>query len=259
MVSLSRRLASARLNGAVVTVQKNEEPKSLEEAYQIQKEVNGILSPPSNFWKVGSTSEEAQRKLGTTQPGAARVPEQFIFKNGDKIPVFATHDLWVEGEFAISIGKNLPSREQPYSYEEVYSAINGVAPSLEFVGSRLKNGLAGSGRLSVTADGGANVALCVGQIANNWVDVNLVTQSVRLTVNGTEVASGLGSNALGDPINVAVWLANHKRVSEGLVAGEIISTGTCTGLTKVSSGDQVEAEFGPIGSISTWIVDAGSD
>ena len=49
MVSLSRRLASARLNGAVVTVQKNEEPKSLEEAYQIQKEVNGILSPLSNF------------------------------------------------------------------------------------------------------------------------------------------------------------------------------------------------------------------
>ena len=43
------------------------------------------------------------------------------------------------------------------------------------------------------------------------------------------------------------------------IAGEIISTGTCTGLTKVSSGDRVEAEFGPIGSISTWIVDAGSD
>ena len=104
--------------------------------FKKQKEVNSILSPPSNFWKVGSTSEEAQRKLGTTQPGAARVPEQFIFQNGDKIPVFAAHDLWVEGEFAISIGKNLPPREQPYTYEEVYSAINGVAPSLEFVGSR---------------------------------------------------------------------------------------------------------------------------
>ena len=190
MLSLSKRLATARLNGALVTVEPNEEPKSLQEAYQVQKEVNSLLSPSSNAWKVGSTSEEAQLKLGTTEPGAARVPEQFKFRDGDKIPVFSSHDLWVEGEFAISIGKDLPPREQPYIYEEVYSAIDGVAPSLEFVGSRLKNGLAGSGRLSVTADGGANVALCVGQVVRDWVDVDLATQRVSLTLNGTEVASG---------------------------------------------------------------------
>ena len=192
MLSLSKRLASARLNGALVTVEPNEAPKSLQEAYQVQKEVNSLLSPSSNAWKVGSTSVEAQLKLGTTEPGAARVPEQFKFKDGDKIPVFSSHDLWVEGEFAISIGKDLPPREQPYIYEEVYSAIDGVAPSLEFVGSRLKNGLAGSGRLSVTADGGANVALCVGQLVHDWVDVDLATQRVSLTLNGTEVASGVG-------------------------------------------------------------------
>ena len=259
MLSLSQRLASARLDGAVVTVEPNEEPKSLQEAYKVQKEVNSLLSPSSNAWKVGSTSEEAQLKLGTTEPGAARVPEQFKFRDGDKIPVFSSHDLWVEGEFAISIGKDLPPREQPYIYEEVYCAIDGVAPSLEFVGSRLKNGLAGSGRLSVTADGGANVALCVGQVVHDWVDVDLATQRVSLTLNGTEVASGVGSNALEDPINVVLWLANHKRVSQGLFAGEIISTGTCTGLTKVAPGDWVRAEFGPIGSINTWLVDQSID
>ena len=259
MRSLSKRLASARLEGVLVTIQPDEEPKSLEEAYQIQKEVNSFLSPSSNAWKVGSTSKEAQLKLGTTEPGAARVPEQFKFRDGDKIPVFSSHDLWVEGEFAISLGKDLPSREQAYSYEEVYSAIDGVAPSLEFVGSRLKNGLGGSGRLSVTADGGANVALCVGQVVHDWVDVDLPTQRVSLTLNGTEVASGVGSNALEDPINVVLWLANHKRFSQGLLAGEIISTGTCTGLTKVAPGDRVRAEFGPIGSINTWLVDQGID
>ena len=43
------------------------------------------------------------------------------------------------------------------------------------------------------------------------------------------------------------------------IAGEIISTGTCTGLTKVAPGDRVRAEFGPIGSINTWLVDQGID
>ena len=40
MRSLSKRLASARLEGVLVTIQPDEEPRSLQEAYQIQKEVN---------------------------------------------------------------------------------------------------------------------------------------------------------------------------------------------------------------------------
>ena len=256
MLPLPSRLASARLNGTLVTIDKNEEPMSLKAAYSIQEKVIGLLGVSSESWKVGSTSKEAQRKLGTTEPGAARVPKQFKYTDGATIPVFANHDLWVEGEFALRIGIDLPPREQPYIHEEILTAIDGVAPSLEFVGSRLKGGIGKSGRFNATADGGANVALCTGKIVSNWKNIDLSINQVDLSLNHKVVASGLGNKALGNPINVMTWLANHLRSSTGLRAGEIVSTGTCTGLVKVSAGDQIEANFGVIGKIKANLINA---
>lgn len=253
---LSNRLAFARINGNLVKLRSEEEPANLKAAYSIQEEVNNLLPPYSDSWKVGSTSKEAQNKLGTTEPGAARVPEQFRYSDGDTIPIFSSHDVWIEGEFAFRLGRNLPPRELPYSYDDLLTAIDGVAPSLELVGSRLLGGIAKSGRLNVTADGGANVALCIGKIINDWDKLNLTTQRVNLNINGENVASGLGSNALGDPLNVMVWLANHRRVSKGLNAGAIVSTGTCTGLVRVVAGDQITADFGSLGKINTTLIDA---
>jgi 2-keto-4-pentenoate hydratase len=256
MLTLPSRLASARLNGALVTIDKSEEPINLQAAYSIQEQVSEILGVSSEAWKVGSTSIEAQRKLGTTEPGAARVPKQFKYTDGAAIPVFPDHDLWVEGEFALRIGIDLPPREQPYIHEEILTAIDGVAPSLEFVGSRLKGGIGKSGRFNATADGGANVALCTGKIISNWKNIDLSTNQVDLSLNHKVVASGLGNKALGNPINVMTWLANHLRSSTGLRAGEIVSTGTCTGLVKVSAGDQIEANFGVIGKIKAHLINA---
>ena len=256
MLSLSSRLAAARLSGNLVDVEPDEGPENLNAAYVIQKEVTDLLSPISNSWKVGSTSLEAQKKLGTTEPGAARIPNQFRFNDSATIPVFASHDLWVESEFAVRLGVDLPPRDFPYVYTEVISAINGVAPALEFVGSRLRGGIAKSGRFNATADGGANVALCIGGVTADWEHIDLPNQRANLCVNNQEMASGLGSNALGNPINVMVWIANHLRLSTGIKAGEIVSTGTCTGLIRVAAGDQIMADFGEIGRVSAQLINA---
>ena len=88
-----------------------------------------------------------------------------LFSNGDQIPIFDTHDVWVEGEFGLWLGSELPTRDQAYSRSEVISAIDGAAAALELVGSRFRSGIANSGRYNVTADCGANIALCIGEIA----------------------------------------------------------------------------------------------
>jgi len=62
--------------------------------------------------------------------------------------------------------------------------------------------------------------------------------------------SGTGARALGHPLNVLQWLANKQsQTGRGLLAGEIISTGTCTGLLDVASGDSVAADFGLLGAV----------
>ena len=247
---LAERLADARLSGAVVTTIPAEHPASLAAAYAVQRDVAARLGPASGVWKVGSTSAEAQARLGTTEPGAARVPARFRFHAGDSVPVHAAHDLWVEAEFALRLGSDLPPRAAPYTKAEVAAAIDGIAPALEIVGSRLSGGLTGAGRLLVTADGGANVALVTGAVATRWRDFDLPGHPVRLLRNGVEEAAGTGARALGDPVNVLLWIANFQRVRDGLRAGETVSTGTCTGLVRVRPGDTLAGDFGAIGAVA---------
>ena len=256
MTSFTDSLAAARLNGTTVSASQDEGPADAATAYAMQLEVFKHLGGASNAWKVGSTSPESQAKLGTTEPGAARVPVRYNFASGEAVPVFAAHDLWIEGEFALRLGADLPAREEVYEREEVVAAIDGVAPALEVVGSRLAEGIAKGGRFRVTADGGANVSLTTGAVIEDWRGFDLPSHELRLLIDGEEAAVGVGERSLGDPVNVMIWLANHQRNRDGLKAGEIVSTGTCTGLIKVKPGDLLRADFGAIGVVEAPLVAA---
>jgi len=51
-------------------------------------------------------------------------------------------------------------------------------------------------------------------------------------------------------VNVLLWLANRQSSQgRGLKAGDIVSTGTCTGLDPVQPGDHVRADFGELGTV----------
>ena len=71
-----------------------------------------------------------------------------------------------------------------------------------------------------------------------------------MTINGALHGTGTGDRALGDPMNVLLWLANQQSAAgRGLKAGEIVSTGTCTGLDAVRPGDHARADFGELGMV----------
>ncbi|MFY0614557.1 MAG: fumarylacetoacetate hydrolase family protein, partial [Hyphomicrobiaceae bacterium] len=201
-------------------------------------------------FKVGSTSAEAQKLLGTSEPGSCPVLAPYYFDTPAKIILVPDQMPALEGEFAFRLGDDLPSRAAAYSETEVRNAIDGIAGAIEVVGTRLKGGLAGKGRFLVTADSGANIALVVGPWQTNWRDLNLKAHPVAMHVNGVVKGSGTGARALDDPINVMVWLANQQSGrGRGLKAGDVVSTGTCTGLDPVAPGDQVFADFGTLGSV----------
>ena len=76
-----------------------------------------------------------------------------------------------------------------------------------------------------------------------------------LVINGEERARGDGARALGDPLNVLVWLANHlARRGITLEAGEVVTTGTCTGLEHVYAGDVIVGDFGALGRVEVELM-----
>lgn len=255
--ALGARLWLARRDGRVIEIADAETPADEASSYMVQAEAVESSGYERAGWKVGSTSLEAQKLLGTSGPGASPVLGPFSYPNGSAIPIFAAHQPGLEGEFALRFGKALPARSEPYKEAEVLDAIDAVAPGLEIVGSRRVGGLFGQGRMLVNADFGANIAFAHGNWVEDWRGYDLAAAGVELVINGEAIAKGTGALALGSPLNVAVWLANNlSQRGFGVGAGEFVTTGTCTGVKPVKAGDAVALDFGPLGKLEVNFVAA---
>ncbi len=250
MSELAERLWDARRRGTVLDPNDIVQPPSLEEAYAIQAQVTRLSGHVVRGFKVGSTSKEAQQLLGTTEPASGPILEPYLLTSPAGVPIVAAQMPAIEGEFAFRLGRNLPPREAAYTYAEVAGAVDAVAGAIEVVGTRIAGGLAGKGRFLVTADGGVNIALVTGHWTTDWHRLDLKAHRVAMRINDKLRGQGEGARALGDPINVLVWLANQQsRFGRGLVAGDLVSTGTCTGLDRVAPGDRAVADFGSLGQV----------
>jgi 2-keto-4-pentenoate hydratase len=250
LAELAGKLWAARRDGGIVDPDQVTAPQTDAEAYAVQWEIARLSGAAVKGFKVGSTSREAQRILGTNEPGSGPVLAPYLYDSPARIELEAEHLPSIEGEFAFRLAKDLPAKEAGYDEVDVREAICAVAGAIEVVGSRLKGGLAGKGRLLVTADGGANIALAVGPWREDWQALDLAGHKVSVSVNGEEKGSGTGAAALGHPILVMVWLANQQaRMGRGLKAGDIVSTGTCTGIAAVRPGDSAVADFGQLGRV----------
>lgn len=248
--TLALKLWQARRDGDVVDPADVQEPVSDVEAYDVQDQIVRLSGLPTRGFKVGSTSAEAQKLLGTSEPGSCPVLAPYYFDSPAHVELVPANMPALEGEFAFRMARDLPPRDDAYSVSDLRDAIDAVAGAIEVVGTRLKGGLAGKGRFLTTADCGANIALVVGAWQSDWRDMDLPAHPVAMHVNGSIKGSGTGARALGDPLNVMVWLANQQaRRGRGLKAGDVVSTGTCTGLDPVAPGDRVSADFGALGTV----------
>ncbi len=251
MTDLAELLWAARRDGHAVPAANVKEPESDTEAYAIQARISALCEDNIVGYKVGSTSREAQQKLGTSSPGTGVLFRRFVHQSPAVVPICIDHDPQIECEFAVRLGKDLPQRVAEYGFEEVADAVDAVAGAIEVVGTRIAGGLAGKGRKLVAADGGANIALVLGSWLTHWRSLDLAGHRVAAVIDGVQAGSGTGARALGHPLNVLQWLANRQSESgEGLKRGEIISTGTCSGLDPVRPGQTAVADFGSLGRVT---------
>ncbi|MGE0737163.1 MAG: 2-keto-4-pentenoate hydratase [Alphaproteobacteria bacterium] len=228
-------------------------PHNEADAYAIQDAFGAATGWPVAGWKIGCTSEEAQKMLSAPGPFFGRVfAHTLIRMPGKGTPAEAEHraflDPGVESEFAFVMARDLPPRDKPYSRDEVGAAVASLHPAFEIVDPRwldwLKVGLA-----SIVADNGANGGLLLGPAVANWRAIDLAAVKVSLTFDGKHVMSGEGSAVMGHPLNALTWLANElPKRGHFLRAGEAVTTGTCTSLHKIPPNIAARADFGPVGA-----------
>lgn len=211
------------------------------------------LEQPIGGWKVGCTDPGMPSKLGLAGPFCGQVPDRLIHANGASLSYAELMRAVIEPEIVFKLGCDLAPRAAAYSRAEVMAAIEALYPSLEIPESRLIDAHP-HGALGMVADQGYAGRIVLGPRVQNWRSLALPAQQVSVAINDHVVARGSAARAMGDPIEAVVWLANYRsHRGDGLKAGQVVSTGTLTGIIPVQPGDLVIADYGALGEVKLLI------
>jgi 2-keto-4-pentenoate hydratase len=224
-------------------------PASVAEGYAVQDAFIACWPDQVVGWKVGATAAAVQEKFGLSEPFSGPVFARDV-QTSPAAPVARDFPhLCLESEFAFRFTRSLPARAQRYERAEIIAALGALVPAFELIGPRFDSLLSGRAPMAI-ADCGVNAGLVLGVPVDDWQGYDLPNHRVVLQVEGVEVAAGSGANVLGDPIKVLEWAVNHLSTRGiGLEAGQLISTGTTTGLSYVRPGQRAVADFGALGQV----------
>jgi len=224
-------------------------PASAAAAEAIDDRVAEITGWEVFGWKIGCTSEHAQKLLGSPGPFAGRV-YRIVDSGSTLTEPDDDEDILIEGELAFRLGDDLAAANHPISRANVDAAIESVMPAIEVVGGRFADFL-GTPVDSIAADSGGNTLLVVGDPAESFDPDRLADAAGSMAVDGKKTGAGTGADVLGSPVSALAWLVDHLG-GRGidLWAGQVVTTGTFTQVASLPQGSTATADFGPLGQAS---------
>jgi 2-keto-4-pentenoate hydratase len=232
-------LVGARRNGTLLeALPSYASPASIAEAHAIQDAVTAGLGRPVGAYKAMAPANG--------EPTRGVIYADTIYASPARIPAAAVPQCGVEGEVAFIFRRDLPPRAAPYSRDEVAAAVDACA-AIELVTSRYRNSDAAS-NLQKLADCISNGAFVHAAPQAEWRSLELGKLKVTLTVNGATVLEQVGGHATGDPLGIAVALANMMREQAGVHTGQFVTCGTYTGLRYLQPGDVCGVRFEGLGA-----------
>ena len=225
-------------------------PVDRAEGYAIQAKLAEISGQALTGWKIAATSRAGQAHIAVDGPLAGRLLEKRVLGDGSTISLKGNLMRVAEAEFAFRFAHDLKKRSQPYSPDEVMNAVESLHAAIEVPDSRYED-YTTVGAPQLIADDACACWFILGEPAEpRWRDFELAHHRVEGYRNGEHVSSGVGSNVLGDPRLALTWIANELSVyGDGLLAGQVVTTGTCLTPIPVTAGDHVSMDYGAFGAV----------
>jgi 2-keto-4-pentenoate hydratase len=239
----AKLLAQARAaRNALRALPDDARPQSPAEAYAIQDLVMKATGPIGG-WKVGA-------KTPTAEPNCAPLCAAWIVDSPARFPPGAFTLYGIESELAFTLARDLPGRGTPYTEQELVAEIASVHPAVEIVDSRFAD-IGAVDALSLLADSLSHGALVVVSGVPLPASFAVADQAVELKVDDMRLVSDRGSNPAGDPFRLLAWLANHAaHRCGGLRRGQVVTTGSWTGMRCATPGARIGAHFSGIGEVT---------
>ena len=204
-------------------------------------QIDGLPVTPSSVAEGHAIQDRVAALLG--EPTRGLIEARMVRTSPARMLVSEAPHCGVEGETAFRFTRDLPARSEPYSRKEVAAAVS-VLPVIEVVSGRFREPLARP-KLEQLADGGINAGLVIGPETADWSHLDLANLRMTFIVNGEVLIEREGGHPTDDPIAGAVALANM--MPGGVKAGQIVTTGSWTGLPFLQPGDRCIVRFEGLG------------
>ena len=206
-------------------------PKTLDDAYAIQKELHCLLSTlwgPLAGYKLAYTTPVMQERAGLNHPVLGGVFQKTILRSPVVLNFTEYVNLGIELEVGVTLGQDLPAAGAPYTRASVAAAVAEVATAFEIVDLRTPSDLTVDERtLMGVAVNILNSGVILGDPVTDWQSLDLVNCKGVMTINREPVGEGYGRDVMGHPLEPLAWLANELSArNHPLKAGDTVITGS---------------------------------
>ncbi len=229
-------------------------PASIDDAMRIAERLRAGETGPLDGWKAGASSPAQMSDLGVTTPPTAPLPAGVVVASPADLDASIYYLPVMEAEVAFRMATDLPTRDEPYTVEDVSAAVASAHIVIEAANFPFEGGPA-AGMPSIIAAGFAVAFLVVGPAIEDWHDRDLAALDVELLLDGEVAARGFEGNARCDPIGTLVAMANgFSERGFGLEVGQIVTTGAAAPPTPAQPGQTVTVRFADIGEVVAKLV-----
>jgi 2-keto-4-pentenoate hydratase len=197
--------------------------------------------------KIGLTSEPMQTLLGVDEPDFGYILDDMVLANRAMVKATRFCAPRVEPEVAFLLRR--PLRGPGVSVDDVHAATEAIAVALEIVDSRIADWKLTL--LDTVADNASSGAVVLG----DWVPyddgIDLSHARASLSLNASEIDSGVGAAVMGGPVAAVAWLANALGpFGTEILPGQFIMSGSFTTAAFIHPGDDASAAISGLGSVS---------
>jgi 2-keto-4-pentenoate hydratase len=256
----AKELASARRSGTPIKgITESHRPATAEDGYAVQKAFIAAWEDPVAGWKSGATLKAVQDRFGLTEPFLGPIFRSTVTNSPAALEA-ADYNLGaagpdgkrpvsVEVEFAFRLGREIAPRAGGYSESEVLDAVESLIPAMEIITPRFE-AVPGGTPGQALADCGLNGGIVLGNPVRDWRGIDYPAFATKLVVGGETVVEGTGSLVMGHPFKSLVWLVNRLGdLGHTLAKGDVLTTGSMTGIYQVPQGAEAAGDFGPLGKV----------
>ncbi len=255
--ALARELYTARKTRTAVRHFSQRHPSmSIDDGYAIQRAWVKLEQADGRVIKgrkIGLTSRAMQLSSQINEPDSAPLMDDMFFAQGGDIPISRFIAPRVEVELAFILGR--PLQGPGITLFDVLAATDYVSPALEIIDARIeqfdRDTKAMRKVFDTISDFAANAGIVLGgrPVRPDAVDLRWV--GAMLFKNGVVEETGLAAGVLNHPATGVAWLANKIAPhGEGLNAGDVVLAGSFTRPTTAVAGDNIHADYGPLGTVS---------